>query len=121
MGPVTLPADKPLRVVFSTDLRRADISRLDLRLTHLDFVDHRSIADVYGTSEVTINLWTPDQDVPFDLTGLYSGNDYLLTSRGPLPAGSYAFHIQSVLTDPDVHHLERTPREMRVAYPFELR
>lgn len=121
VGRHALPPQEQLRVVFATNLRRADISRLDLRLTRVEFVDHRPIKDVYGETEVTINLWVPEEDVPFDLTGLASATDYLITSRGPLKPGAYAFHIQGVLTDPDVHHLERMPKEMRVAYPFEVR
>ena len=120
-GPAGVPPGVPLRVVFETNLRRADISRLDLRLTRLEFVDHRPIKDVYGESEVTVNLWVPTSDVPFDITGMGSVDDYLITSREPLEPGAYAFQIQSVLTDPDLHHLERMPKEMRVAYPFEIR
>jgi len=120
-GPTGVPGGAPMRVVFETTLRRADISRLDLRLTRLEFVDHRTIKDVYGDSEVTVNLWVPTTDVPFDITGMGSADDYLITSRGPLEPGAYAFHVQGVLTDPDLHHLERMPREMRVAYPFEIR
>ena len=120
VGKENLPADEPLRVVFATNLRRADISRLDLRLTTVDFVDHRPIKDVYGDTEVTVNLWIPSEDVPFDIIGLASATDYLIQTRAPLKPGAYAFHIQSVLTDVDVHHLERMPREMRVAYPFQV-
>ncbi len=120
-GSHALPPQDQLRVVFATNLRRADIARLDLRLTRVEFVEKRPIKDVYGETEVTVNLWVPKEDVPFDLTGLASATDYLITSRGALPPGAYAFHIQGVLTDPDVHHLERMPREMRVAYPFEIR
>jgi hypothetical protein len=68
-----------------------------------------------------VNLWVPTTDVPFDITGMGSADDYLITSRGALEPGAYAFHVQGVLTDPDLHHLERMPREMRVAYPFEIR
>lgn len=120
VGSNLLPADQALRVVFATNLRRADISRLDLRLTAMDFIDHRPIKDVYGDTEVTVNMWVPREDVPFDIIGLASATDYLIQTREPLKAGAYAFHIQSVLTDADVHHLERMPREMRVAYPFEI-
>lgn len=120
-GSTGVPQGAPLRVVFETTLRRADISRLDLRLTRLEFVDHRPIKDVYGDNEVTVNLWVPTADVPFDVAGMGSVDDYLITSRGPLEPGTYAFHVQGVLTDPDLHHLERLPREMRVAYPFEIR
>lgn len=116
-----VPAQGQLRVVFATNLRRADISRLDLRLSRLEFVERQPIKDVYGETEVTVNLWVARESVPFELTGLASATDYLLTSREPLPTGAYAFHIQGVLTDPDVHHLERLPKEMRVAYPFEVR
>lgn len=120
VGGNPIPSATPLRVVFATNLRRADISRLDLKLTSLDFVDHRPIKDVYGSTEVTVNLWVPTEDVSFDLIGLASATDYLLQTREPLKPGAYAFHIQSVLTDADVHHLERLPKEMRVAYPFEV-
>lgn len=121
VGPHALPTQEQLRVVFATNLRRADIARLDLRLTRIGFVDKRPIKDVYGDNSVTVNLWVPEEDVAFDITGLASATDYLITSRAPLTPGAYAFHIQGVLTDPDVHHLERLPREMRVAYPFEVR
>lgn len=119
LGTAVLPREKPLRLVLATTRRKEEIARLDLQLAHLNFVDHQALKDVTSDTMVTVNLYVADESVPFDVVQL-SSNDYLITSRGPLPPGPYAFHIQSVLTDPDVHHLEKLPREMRLAYPFEI-
>lgn len=120
IGEAMVPGQDFLRVVFSTGLRPHEISRLDLRLHRLRFVDHTAMKGALGVTEATVNLFVADAAVPFDLKGFPTRNDYLITSRGALEPGYYAFHIEGVLTSHDRALMDHLPRELRVAYPFEV-
>ena len=76
---------------------------------------------VLGEEEVAVNLWVAREAVPFDLKGLPSEDDYLIAARGPLSAGTYAFHTEGVLASQSKDALERTPKEQRIAYPFTVK
>jgi hypothetical protein len=117
----SLPADQPLRFVFSSTLRPSQIAQLDLRLHHLDFVESIEVPGVLGKEPVTANLWVANGPVQFDLEQLATEDDYLITTREPIKAGAYAFHTEGVLTSRDVRILETLPRELQVAYAFETR
>ena len=120
VGTAQVPAGKPLRLVFSTGLRPHEISRLDLRLHRLNFIGHKVIKGALGDTEATVNLFVADGNVPFDLVGLQTRNDYLITSREPMTTGFYAFDIEGVLSAHDHALLDHLPRELRVAYPYEV-
>lgn len=120
IGEALVPSDKPMRVVFSTGLRPHEISRLDLRLHKLRFVDHTVVKGALGDTEATVNLFVADSPVAFDLKGFPTRNDYLIASRDRLDPGYYAFHIEGVLTSHDRALMDHLPRELRVAYPFEV-
>ena len=53
--------------------------------------------------------------------GLASRDDFLIKLREKLPRGVYAFHTQDVLTDHSYEALDKLPKELRMAYVFELR
>jgi len=121
IGDVRLRGAKPLEFVFSTEARRSELRQLDLQLHRLKFLEHDAVPAVLGSTEVKINLWVADGAVPFDLSGLETDDDYVLMTRAKLPPGMYAFHTQGTLTSKDPTALDKLPKELRVAYPFEVR
>ena len=121
IGRLSLGGDQQHRFVFTTPLRQSELSRLDLQLHRLAFKDNATVSGVLGEEQVRVNLYVADTSVPFDIRGMASKEDYLIVTREKLPAGEYAFHIQSVLTSSDPAALDKLPREYRVAYPFEVR
>lgn len=120
IGQDTIKSADGLRFVFSSTLRSSDLSRLDLQLHKLEFVGHENVAGVLGEEDVKVNLWVATDTEKFDIKGLPSRNDYLITIRGTLPPGAYAFHTEGLLVSTEVDALEKTPQEMQVAYPFEI-
>lgn len=121
VGEVRLRHEKPLEFVFSTEARRSELKQLDLQLHRLKFVEQEAVPGVLGAQDVKINLWVADQVVSFDLTGLATDDDYVIMTREKLSPGMYAFHTQGTLTSKDPTALDKLPKEMRVAYPFEVR
>jgi hypothetical protein len=110
----------PATFVFSSTLRASELARMNLHLTRLDFVDHTRVKGVLGAMDATVNLWVAGEDVPFDLKALPSRDAYLITTREPVPPGMYAFHAQDVLNEEDERVLLNLPKEMQVAFPFEV-
>jgi hypothetical protein len=121
IGDVRLRGAKPLEFVFSTEARRSELKQLDLQLHRLKFLEHEAVPGVLGNTDVTINLWVADTVESFDLTGLETDDDYVIMTRVKLKPGMYAFHTQGTLTSKDPTALDKLPKEMRVAYPFEVR
>lgn len=114
-----LPPGK-VRFVFQTTLRPSEIAQMNLHLSQLAFVDHTAMKGILGTDEVTVNLWTAQKEVAFDLTSLPADNEYLITTRDPLEAGVYAFHAQGILNEEDEQVILNLPKERQVAFPFEV-
>ena len=121
VGAVELSGAKPTRFVFSSTLRHDEISRIGLQLHKLEFIAQQPVPGVLGEAPVDVNLWVAREAVPFDLVSLPDEHDYLITTRAPLAAGHYAFHTERVLLSTDVAALAQMPRELQVAYPFEVR
>jgi len=121
IGSQTLQSAENLRFVFSSTLRSSDLSRLDLQLHKLEFIDHDPVPGVLGEEEIKVNLWVATETQKFDIKGLPSKDDYLITIRGKLEPGAYAFHTEGLLTSNEVDVLAKTPKEMQVAYPFEIK
>ncbi len=117
---MTLTSGTPATFVFSSTLRSSELARMNLHLSRLDFVSHTPIKGVLGRMDATVNLWTAQEDVAFDLVSLPSRDDYLITTRGPVHPGMYAFHAQDVLNEEDERVLMNLPKEMQVAFPFEV-
>lgn len=106
--------------VFSSTLRSSELARMNLHLSRLDFVDHTRVKGVLGAMDATVNLWVAAEEVPFDLKALPARDSYLITTREPVVAGMYAFHAQDVLNEEDERILMNLPKEMQVAFPFEV-
>lgn len=113
-----LRSDKAIRIVFSSTAKSTEVSRLGLKLHRLEFIEREKVTSVLGDQEVAVNLWVARDAVPFDLTSLPSEDDYLIAARGPLKPGTYAFHTEGVLTSKSKDALDKTPKELQVAYPF---
>lgn len=114
-----LPPGK-VSFVFQTTLRPSELAQMNLHLTRLAFVDHTSMKGLLGEEAVTVNLWTAESEVPFDLTELPAPNEYLIESRGDLAKGVYAFHALDILNEPDQAVILNLPKERQVAFPFEV-
>jgi hypothetical protein len=106
--------------VFSSTLRAAELSQMNLHLSKLEFVDKVAMKQLLGRDAATVNLWVAKQDVPFDLKSLPSRDDYVITTRDALEPGMYAFHAQDVLNEDDERVLMQLPKESQVAFPFEV-
>jgi hypothetical protein len=105
--------------VFTSTLRSAELSMMNLHLSKLDFVDHTEVKGVLGAMDATVNLFVAVEDVPFDLKALPSRDDYLIVLRDRLEPGMYAFHAQNVLNETDYRIIMDLPKEMQVVFPFE--
>lgn len=120
-GQATAKGGKPVQFVFSSTLRSSQLSQMNLQLHQLTFVEEQEVAGVLGATPVKVNLWVASDPIEFDLKGLPSDDDYLITTRDKLKPGIYAFHTEGVLTAKHKDALDKTPKEMRVAYPFEVK
>lgn len=120
-GTAHVPAGLPARFVFSSTLRASQLSQMNLQLHQLEFIAEKEVTGVLGDTAVKVNLWVAKDVVEFDLKGLSSEDDYLITTREKLKPGIYAFHTEDVLTADDKDALDKMPKEMRVAYPFEVK
>lgn len=110
----------PGRFVFTTQLKFSEISRMNLHLSRMKWIAHTPVKGILGPVDATVNLWVADEEVPFDLASLQSHNDFLITAREKLPPGMYAFHAQDVLNEADERVFLMMPKEMQVAFPFEV-
>lgn len=109
------------RFVFSSTLRSSELSRMNLHLSRLDFVDHTRLKGILGPIDATVNLFVSAEEIPFDLKSLPSRDDYLIVTRAPLTTpGIYAFHAQDVLNEEDPRVILNLPKEMQVVFPFEV-
>jgi hypothetical protein len=107
--------------VFTSTLRPSELAQMDLHLSELEFLSHMDIKGVLGAMDATVNLFVAKTEIPFDLKALPSKDDYLIQLREKLPPGTYAFHAQNVLNEPDYRKVMDLPKEMQVVYPFEIR
>lgn len=110
----------PGRFVFTTQLKMSEISRMNLHLSRMKWVAHTPVKGILGPVDATVNLWVAEEEVPFDLESLQSNSDFLIKTRTKLPAGTYAFHAQDVLNEADERVFLMLPKEMQVAFPFEV-
>lgn len=115
-----LRSGEPATFVFSSTLRSSELARMNLHLSRLDFVDHTRVKGVLGAMDATVNLWVAAEDIAFDLKALPARDAYLITTRAPVVPGMYAFHAQDVLNEEDERILMNLPKEMQVAFPFEV-
>ena len=115
------PTKEPHQFIFRTTLRRDELARLDLKLLRLEFVEKQTLKGVTGPMESTVELWVPQEEIPFELRGMLTKDLYLLSTDENLEPGMYAFEDQAALSSRESGSLLRLSQEMRMAHVFEVR
>lgn len=117
----TLRSGQPQRFVFHTTLRASELKQQDLKLSRLDFKEDVEVRGVLGNTEIDLDLWVAGEDLDFEIRGTQSTDDYLIITETALEPGIYAFHAQGILNSTEAEALDKLPKELRVAYPFEVK
>jgi hypothetical protein len=120
-GKVKVGVKARQRLIYKAALEPSEIARMGLELHRLDFVQDTTVAGPLGEANVKVNRFVAKEEVEFDLKQLASDDCYLIVTRGKLEPGYYAFHTEGLLTSNDVDALDKTPAELRVAYPFQVK
>jgi hypothetical protein len=120
-GKVKVGAKARQRLVYRVALEPSEIARLGLELHRLEFVEDTTVPGTVGDETVKVNRFVAKEEIEFDLKQLASDDCYLIVSRGKLDPGYYAFHTEGLLTGDDVDALDKTPEELRKAYPFQVK
>ncbi|HJN76471.1 MAG TPA: hypothetical protein QGF58_21260 [Myxococcota bacterium] len=110
-----------LSFLFNSTLRAAELKRQDLKLSRLEYKETAQVTGVLGETEVELHLWVASDDIPYEIKGTQSQDDYLIAVPGGLESGNYAFHAQSILHSTEAEALANLPKEMQVAFPFEVK
>lgn len=111
--------DGGMTFVFTTALSKEEIRRQDLTLSSLKYLDEAEVVGLFGPTAVDIDLWVADRDMRYDVDGLQSRDDYLITIQPALETGVYAFHGQDILDPRSARSLDKLPEELRVAWMFK--
>jgi len=120
-GKVKVNAKPRQRFVYRVALEPNEIARVGLELHRLEFVQDTTVTSAMGETNVKVNRFVAKEEIEFDLKELATDHHYLIITRGKLDAGYYAFHSEGLLTSGDVDGLDKTPEELRKAYPFEVK
>jgi hypothetical protein len=112
-----------LRIVYKIDLSMAQIKSLGLKLRKMKFVENVEMASVAGgtRTEVPVNLFVQDAQIPIDITALKSDGHFVLTSKGKMEPGVYALESQDLLAPGDEAAWNRIPAQLRTVYPFTVK
>lgn len=120
-GKVKVAAQARQRLIYRVPLEPNEIARMGLELHRLDFVQDTTVAGAMGEANVKVNRFVAKESIEFDLKQLASDDCYLIVTRAKLDPGYYAFHTEGLLTSNDVDALDKTPEELRKAYPFQVK
>lgn len=120
-GKVKVGAKARQRFVYRVALEPSEIARVGLELHRLEFVKDTTVTGAMGETNVKVNRFVAKEEVEFDLKELATDHHYLIITRGKLAPGYYAFHSEGLLTSGDVDGLDKTPEELRKAYPFQVK
>jgi hypothetical protein len=112
-----------LKVVYRIDLSVAQIKSLGLKLRKLKFVENTEMASVAGgtRTEVPVNLFVADTEVPISIEALKSKGHFVLTTNDKIAPGVYAFESQGLLAPQDADAFNRIPESLRTVYPFTVK
>jgi len=111
-----------IRVIYHNDLKMDELMRLGLELHKLNHISETTFPGPLGSEmSADVNLWVSEGEVGIDVAPTASKTDYLITSKEPLKAGTYAFHTQDLLTPKDLEAFGQLPDTLRVAFPFTVR
>ena len=72
-------------------------------------------------TEVAVNLWVDDGEVPIEIEKLRSKGHYLITSESGLTPGVYVLQSQDLLTPSDSVSWSRIPEPLRTVYPITVK
>jgi len=111
----------PAQIQFKSTLRSQEISRLDLTLNELTYVETTPIPGIMGEQQVNAQMWVAGKEIPFELRAMEGADVYLVTTKETLSKGVYAFQYQNILSNSENGTLEKIPTEMRTVFPFEIR
>jgi len=109
------------RAILHTELKLDQILRLGLELHELEFVRKAQLHGPVATVEVEVNLYSSKREIPISIQPMQSPTDYLITTEGALPPGTYAFQTQDLLEPGDPEAFAQIPTDLRAVHPFELR
>ncbi|MED5374684.1 MAG: carboxypeptidase-like regulatory domain-containing protein [Myxococcota bacterium] len=116
-----LPGGQPQRFVFQSGLRASELKQQNLTLSKLKFLETAEVVGVLGKTDVELDLWVADTDHAFEIKGTQAKDNYLIVTSEPLAPGFYAFHAQGILKATEAESLSKLPKEMQVAFPFEVK
>lgn len=111
----------PFEVIFQTDLRLEEVTRLGLELHKLTYSAKVEIAGPFGTEEADANLYTSAGTVDVELSPMRSREAYMVTPTEALEPGWYAFQVQDVLDPNNASNLASLPAAQKVAWAFEYK
>lgn len=114
-------SESELKVVFHSDFRYEEVLKLGLELQKLSFIEKRNVSGPLGETEVSINLHTAEKEVEIEIAAMRSPTDYLITVKGELEPGYYAFQTFHMLDSQDQEAFDRLPPELRNVFPFEYK
>jgi hypothetical protein len=120
LGEAEAEVESP-RIVFHTELRSDEIERLGLELHRLKFIGDAPLTGVTGTTNVAVNLYVDDAEIPIEVEPLRSKTDYLVVPTEPLEPGGYAFQTQELLSPGESDRFDEIPEELRVVFAFSVR
>ena len=111
----------PFEVIFQTELRLEEVTRLGLELHKLTYSAKVEIAGPFGTEEADANLYTSAGTVPVELSPMRSRDAYRVVPSEVLEPGWYAFQVQDVLDPNNALNLASLPDAQKVAWAFEYK
>ena len=119
---IFIEGDK-LEIVYKIDLSLPQIKALGLKLKKLSFTEKTTMKSIAGgvETEVPINLFVADKQVPIEIAALNSANHFMLRTTEPLEPGVYALESQNLLQPKDPVAWSRIPAGLRNVYAFTVR
>lgn len=119
---VFVEGDK-LAMVYRIDFSLAQVKKLGLELRRLKYIETAQMQTIGGgeNTEVRLNLWVDDGQVPLEITKLKSKGHFLLETTEALKPGVYALQSQSLLTPQDEQSWKQIPEPLRTVYPLTIK
>ena len=115
---VKLNTSKP-QFVYHSSLRKEEIKQVNLGVYKLAFKEKEAMTGLTGDTEVEIDLWLPEgKAIPFNLRSLDQEEMYLIEFSEELDKGIYAFSGRYI---EGKDNADKLPKELQVAYTFEVK
>ena len=115
---VKVPSSKP-SFVYHSSLRKEEIKQVNLGVYKLAFKEKEEMTSFLGDTDVEIDLWVADgKAIPFNLRSLDQEDMYIVEFSEELEVGVYAFSGRYIEGKNSTTTL---PKELQVAYTFELK